>query len=195
MTLAKVVQERVFFPYTPYIESAKHFCEELTRKDYVSWHDLLAATTLLSLSVEAIANTIGELVVPDFRDFESSSPRAKIRIICETIGLEFDRNKSPFIETLHLLKIRNQLAHPKYQRLHYESKNMPLEQAQKHYNDLGEILHDIEKALSPEFAKTSLAAVTRLAGKFRAALDPKILQTSSKRLVIDGEDFSLNRYE
>lgn len=46
MTLARVVQERVFLPYTPYMESAKHFCEELTRKDYVSWHDLLAATTL-----------------------------------------------------------------------------------------------------------------------------------------------------
>jgi hypothetical protein len=189
MTLAKVVQERVFFPYTPYMESAKYFCEELSRKDHASWHDLLAATTLLSLSVEAIANTIGELVVPDFKDFESSSPRAKIRIICETIGLEFDRNKSPFIEILNLLKIRNQLAHPKYQRLRYESKKMPLEQAQKHYNELGEILHDIEKALSPEFAKTSLSAVTMLAGKFRAALDPKLFQTSSKRLVIDGVNF------
>jgi hypothetical protein len=66
---------------------------------------------------------------------------------------------------------------------------MPLEQARKHYNELDEILHDIEKALSPEFAKTSLVAVTRLAGEFRAALDPKILQMSSKRLVIDGKNF------
>jgi hypothetical protein len=87
------------------------------------------------LSVEAIANTIGELLVPDFKDFESSSPKAKIRIICETIGLEFKRDEPPFIDVIHLLKIRNQLAHPKYQRLHYESKEMPLAQAQKHYQE------------------------------------------------------------
>jgi hypothetical protein len=189
MTLAKVIQERVFFPYVPYMESAAYFCEELTRKGYVSWHDLLAATTLLSLSVEAIANTIGELVVPDFKDFESSSPKAKIRIICEAVGLEFDRNKPPFVEVIHLLKIRNQLAHPKYQRLRYESKEMPLEQAQKHYRELGEILHDIEKSLSHELVQNSLAAVTRLATEFRATLDPKIFQTGSKRLIIDGKDY------
>lgn len=189
MTSAKVIQERVFFPYVPYIESARYFCGELARKDYVSWHDLLAATVLLSLSVEAIANTIGELVVPDFKDFESSSPKAKIRIICESIGLEFNRDKSPFIEIIYLLKIRNQLAHPKYQRLHYESKEIPLEQAQKHYHELGEILHDIEKALSPELVKKSFEAVVRLAVEFRAAVNPKIMQTSSKRLIIDGEDF------
>lgn len=189
MTSAKVIQERVFFPYVPYMESSKYFCEELTRKDYVSWHDLLAATTLLSLSVEAIANTIGELAVPDFKDFESSSPKAKIRIICEAVGLEFNRNKSPFTEVIQLLKIRNQLAHPKYQILRYESKEMPLEQAQKHYRELDEILHDIEKSLSPDLVKKSLSAVARLADQFRAALDPKILQTSSKRLIIDGKDF------
>lgn len=190
MTKAKVIQERVFFPYVLYIDSAKYFCEELTRKDYISWYDLLAATTLLSLSVEAIANTFGEILVSDFKDFESSSPRAKLRIICEAVGLEFDRNKSPFTEIIHLLKIRNQLAHPKYQHLRYESKEMPLELARKHYHELGEILHDIEKLLSPELVTKSLSAVTKLAMDFRAALDPKMLQASSKRLIIDGQDFS-----
>jgi hypothetical protein len=66
---------------------------------------------------------------------------------------------------------------------------MPLEQAQKHYHELGEILHDIEKSLSPELVKKSLEAVTKLAVAFRAAVNPKISQTSSKRLIIDGKDF------
>lgn len=188
MTTAKVVQERVFFPYTPYLDSATHFCSEMKRKEYVSWYDLLAAVTLLSLSVEALANTIGELVVQNFKDFESSSPKAKIRIICERVGVEFNRNKTPFAEIIHLLKVRNQLAHPKYQALRYESKEMPLVEAQKHYHELGEILHDVEKSLTPEMAQKSLLAVVNLAKTLRATVDPKVFQSSSKRIVIGGQD-------
>ncbi|MBW8458139.1 MAG: hypothetical protein K0M58_06835 [Thiobacillus sp.] len=189
MPTAKVVQERVFFPFTPYLDSARHFCDELTRKDYVSWYDLLAAVTLLALSVEALANTIGEFAISDFKDFESSSPRAKLRLICEKSGLEFNRSKSPFTEVIHLLKVRNQLAHPKYQKLHYESKEMPLEEAREHYKQLGEPLHDIEKSLSPEMAQKSLKAVLSLAEMLRATLKPEVFESSSKRLVIDGVDY------
>lgn len=174
----------------PYLDSASHFCGELTRKEYVSWYDLLAAVTLLALSVEALANTIGMFVVSDFEDFESSSPKVKLRIICEKSGLEFNRSKSPFVEVIHLLKVRNKLAHPKYQHLRYESKEMPLEEARKHYEKLGDLLHDIEKSLSPEMAQKSLQAVISLERTLRATLKPGLFQSSSKRLVIDGEDFS-----
>lgn len=188
MIKAKVIQERVFLPYKIFLDSSSHFCEEMKRKDYVSWYDLLAAITILGLSVEALVNTIGVLVIPDFKDFESSSPKAKLRILCEKSGIEFNRNKSPFLEVINLLKVRNQLAHPKFQVLHYESKEMPLELAQKHYEEIGEILHDIEKSLTPEFAKKSLEAVLSLEKTLRAAIQPDLFETSSKRLVIDGED-------
>ena len=75
MPTAKVIAERTFFPYALYLDSARHFCTEMRRKDYVSWHDLLAAVTLLSLSVEALANTSGELHIAEFKDFESYSPK------------------------------------------------------------------------------------------------------------------------
>jgi hypothetical protein len=100
MQTAKVVAERFFFPYRPFVESARYFCGEMKRKDYVSWHDLLAATTLLALSVEAIVNTLGELVVPDFGDFESSSPKAKIRLICQVAAIPFDKSAAPFGDIL-----------------------------------------------------------------------------------------------
>ncbi|HZV98468.1 MAG TPA: hypothetical protein VFF74_05720 [Methylophilaceae bacterium] len=192
MTIAKVVQERVFFPYMPYLDSAEYFCGEMKRKEYVSWHDLFAAVTLLTLSVEALANTIGELVIPDFNDFESSSPKAKIRLICERVGVEFNRNNTPFVEIIHLLKVRNQLAHPKYKNLRYESKEMPLAEAQKHYQELGDILHEIEKSMTPEMAQKSLRAVVNLAQTLRATVSPKIFQSSSKRIVIDSQDFKMN---
>lgn len=188
MPTAKVVQERVFFPYQPYLDSARHFCDELKRKDYPSWYDLLAAVTLLSLSVEALLNTIGEFVVADFKDFESSPPKAKLRVVCQSAGVEFRRDKSPFGEVFQLLRVRNQLAHPKYQRLSYESKEMPLEEARKHYEQLGELLHDIEKSLTPDFAQRSLKAVEALTQLLRSKLKSAAFQSSSKRLVIDGVD-------
>ena len=186
---AKVVQEHVFLPYTLYLDSAKYFCAEMERKESVSWYDLLAAVTLLGLSVEAIANTFGELVIADFKDFESSSPKAKLRLICESLGVEFNRSKVPFVDVLHLLKVRNQLAHPKYQSLRYESTEMPLQAAREHYGRLGEILHDIEKSLTPELAHRSLKAVLTLTTTLRAAVKPAVYPSSSKRLVIDREDF------
>lgn len=185
MPTAKVIQERIFFPYTPFISSASYFCKELVRKDYVSWHDLLAATTLLALSVEAITNTIGELVVPNFTDFESSSPKAKIRIICERTGIDFTRNEYPFVEIFQLLKIRNKLAHPKFQPLRYESETMAIEQARDHYNKLGELLSDIETALTPDLAQRWLKAVLELTNLLSSAVDPKLYESSSKRLLID----------
>lgn len=90
---------------------------------------------------------------------------------------------------IHLLKVRNQLAHPKYQHLRYESKEMPLEEARKHYEMLGEVIHDIKQSLSPEMAQKSLEAVVSLERKLRASLKPGLFQSSSKRLIIDGEDF------
>jgi len=130
MKTAKVVAERTFFPYVPYLDSARHFCSEMKRNEHVSWYDLLAATTLLALSVEALVNTVGEFIVPEFKDFESSSPKAKIRLICQLAQIPYDKSKIPFVDVVHLLKVRNQLAHPKFQRLKYESKIMPLAEAQ-----------------------------------------------------------------
>jgi len=188
MTSAKVIAERTFFPYVPYLDSARHFCAEFQRKEYVSWYDLLAAITLLSLSVEALANTAGELYIVDFKDFESASPKAKIRMICQAAGINYDKSKNPFVDVISLLKVRNQLAHPKLQKLRYESSEMPLNEAQKHYDELGELLHEIEKALTPEFALRSLEAVRNLERLLIGPLDPaKRMQGSSKRLVFNDD--------
>lgn len=189
MKTAKVVAERSFFPYRPFVESANYFCKEMKRKEYVSWHDLLAATTLLALSVEAIVNTIGELVVPDFGDFESSSPKAKIRLICQAANIPFDKSAAPFGDIWLLLKIRNQLAHPKFKTLRYESEEMPMEEAQKHMQELGELLHDVEKALNPELAQRFLVAVLHLVRTLKTALPPdKQFGMSSTRLVYEEDE-------
>lgn len=165
-----------------------YFCEEMKRKDFVSWHDLLAATTLLALSVEAIVNTFGELLVPDFGDFESSPPKAKLRLICQAAAIPFDKTAAPFVDIWLLLKIRNQFAHPKFKTLRYESQVMPISDAQKHMHELGELLHDVEKALDPELAERFLGAILELVKTLKTALPPnQRIGTSSKRLVFEGD--------
>ncbi len=71
----------------------------------------------------------------------------------------------------------------------YESKVMPLAEAQKHYKELGTLLHDIEKVLTPELAHKSLNAVRVLEGLLLETLDPqKRFQGSSSRLVINDDE-------
>ena len=67
---------------------------------------------------------------------------------------------------------------------------MPLEQAQKHYREIGDPLHDIEKSLNPKFVKQSLKAVLRLTDIFELLIPDEIKYCmSTKKLVINGNDF------
>lgn len=189
MTTAHVIQERRFLPYVPFIDSAEHFCAELDRKEYVSWFDLMAATTLLALSVEALANTMGEHLVENFKDFESSAPKAKLRIIYQQVGLKFQRDRPPLSDVLWLLRVRNHLAHPKFKVLKTTSDEMPLAEAQKHYREIGEPLHEIERDISPENCKKWLKSVMAIRRQLEEHTDPSLwLIGSSKQLVINERD-------
>ena len=187
MDRAKVIKKRIFFPHVMYLDTAKHFCAELERKEYVSWYDLMACMTTTALSVEAILNTFGHIAIRDFTDFESSTPLVKMRILCEDLGIDFDKSRKPFNTIIQLLKLRNKFAHPKYKVLSFESAEMPLEEARAIYQQ-GEILHDLEKALSPELVKRSFSAVNDFELLVKRALGEKLPYESSEwRLVINGE--------
>ena len=166
MTKAKVLKKRVFFPHKLYLDTAAHYCAELEKKEHVSWFDLMACMTTTCLSVEAILNTYGHIVVKEFNDFESSTPTVKIRVICDALDIEFDRSRAPFNEILHLLKMRNKLAHPKYKVLEYESDELSIDDARKIYNQ-GELLHDIEKTLEPKIVMNSYSSAKQLEKIFR----------------------------
>lgn len=185
MQKASVVRERHFLPYLPFIESAKHFCDQLDQQGEVSWYDLMAATTLLALSVEALVNTIGELIVPNFSDFESCSPKAKIRILYENAGENFVKDRPPVNDVLKLLKTRNDLAHPKFKVLRYESEKMELSEARRNYLEQGELLHEIEKAATPENCKRWLRSLLEMQQLLEVHLDPQVRGIRShKKLVI-----------
>ncbi|MBF0674658.1 hypothetical protein [Pseudomonas sp.] len=185
MSRAKVIKKRIFFPHVMYLDTAKHFCEELDRKECISWYDLMACMTTTAFSVEAILNTFGHISIKDFTDFESSTPLVKMRILCEELNIDFDKGRKPFNSIIQILKLRNQFAHPKYKVLSFESAEMPSEKAREIYQQ-GEILHDLEKALNPELVKRSFGAVKDFELLLKRALGARLpYESSDWRIVIN----------
>jgi hypothetical protein len=80
-----------------------------------------------ALSLEALANAVGSRVVADGADFESSSPWAKLRILCDTLHIDFDRGKEPWSAAKWLCGFRNKVAHGKPEDL-LQSKHVTEDQ-------------------------------------------------------------------
>jgi|UPI0004A6B9F6 hypothetical protein len=179
MTKAKVIKKRTFYPHRIYLDTAKYFYKKIDNEENVSWYDLMACMTTTSLSIEAICNTYGHIAIEDFKDFESCSPLAKVRLICKELKIDFDRSKSPFNSISKLIKLRNKLAHPKYKTLTLESQELPIDEARKIYHQ-GEVLHEIEEMLNPEVVKDSVRAAMKLEKCFRKAAGVKVQPETSE---------------
>ena len=88
-------QKKTFSAHHMLMNAAFLQLEAARETENSQFNSLLAALTLSSLSVEALANSVGERVVPDWRDFESLSPLGKLRLLAEKLSIEFDRNVEP----------------------------------------------------------------------------------------------------
>jgi hypothetical protein len=65
------------------------------------------------LAVEALSNAIGDRIVPDWKDFETASPSAKVRLLAERLDLPYSTSSEPWRTICWLGKFRNLVAHPK----------------------------------------------------------------------------------
>lgn len=78
------------------------------------WFDsTFVVLTFSALAIEALSNAIGDRVVPDWKDFESASPLAKVRLLAERLGLPYSSDNEPWKTIRWLGKFRNLVAHPK----------------------------------------------------------------------------------
>jgi hypothetical protein len=69
--------------------------------------------TFSALAIEALANTIGDRMISDWKDFESASPQAKVRLLAEQLGILYSSDSEPWRTIRWLGKFRNLIAHPK----------------------------------------------------------------------------------
>jgi len=107
------VQERNFSAHHTLLRVARHELAKAERKDDGWFDSTFVVLTFSALAIEALSNAIGERIVPDWKDFESANPLAKIRLLAERLGIPYSSESEPWNTIRWLGKFRNLVAHPK----------------------------------------------------------------------------------
>jgi post-segregation antitoxin (ccd killing protein) len=108
-----VSRERRFSAHHMLLGAARMSLEDAESRKPGWFYAELAALTMSGLAVEAICNAVGDRVFTDWKDFENASPIAKLRLICDKLGVPFDSKREPWSTALWLGKFRNEIAHAK----------------------------------------------------------------------------------
>ncbi len=106
-------RKRLFSAHNMFLDAAKDALDTLSKTKINQLYPALTAITMSALAIEPLCNTIGDRIVPGCKDFERSSPIAKLRIICNEREIDYDDKKEPWSTVVWLSGIRNKLAHPK----------------------------------------------------------------------------------
>mgnify|MGYP000061874318 CR=1 FL=1 len=153
---------------------------ELAERKEPGWHYFeLAAILFSGLAVEALANSFGSRYVTNWKDYESSSPIAKLQIVSTAMGVDFDEQVTPWSNVRWLVKFRNRLAHAKPELVLHE-RNMTDAEWDKARNTVPESKLEIE--VSPGNAKRAVDSAYAI----RDLLGEKIPDDDFNSLLADG---------
>ena len=161
----KVTTERPFSAHHMLIGAAQASLEDAKAKRPGWFYSELVTITLSALSIEAMCNAVGDRVIVDWKDFESSSPNAKLRLLCEHLKIQYDKSKEPWVSARWLYKLRNLIAHAKPELVREQAVFSREEYDRR----------------SPEFPKSKLEkeiTLTNAARAWRTAEDIKDILTS-----------------
>jgi len=92
-----------------------------SQKAETGWYwDCFAALTFAAFTVEGYLNHLGDAVYPDWGDLERLDPIAKLRFLSRLLKVDCDIGQRP-LQTIHqLFRFRNQIAHPKSEKIVFE---------------------------------------------------------------------------
>lgn len=117
----KRVQERHYSAHHDLIRIAKLQLSIAEAQEPGWFNNAFIAITFSALAIEALSNAVGDRVVPEWKDFESASPTAKIRLLAERLDVSYSSDTEPWQTIRWLGKFRNLVAHPKPQVVVKES--------------------------------------------------------------------------
>lgn len=106
-------QIRPFKPYHDLLGVASMALDDAKNKKRGFYYSQMIAITFSALAIEALANSFGEHFINRWEDYESSSPMAKLRVICSYFEITIDFTCKPWSTLLWLKKFRNKIAHAK----------------------------------------------------------------------------------
>jgi len=116
-TKLKVNKNRKFSPHHVLLGAARVALDDAKNKKPGHFYSQLTVITFSALSIEAIGNAFGERFVDGWKDYESSSPVAKLRIVCTHLKIDVKFDDSPWSTAKWLIHLRNKIAHAKPQML------------------------------------------------------------------------------
>lgn len=107
-------KRRYFSAHHTMLRIARHKAAEAKGKGNGYSDAAFISITMSCLAFEAVCNAIGDKMIKDWQDLQQvSSPSVKARIICMTLGIEYDKNTQPWKTLSEMQSIRNKIAHPK----------------------------------------------------------------------------------
>jgi hypothetical protein len=128
----------------------------------------LSSILLTMFALEAYLNHLGSKLFTSWKDLEVLSPRAKLEVIMEKVGLDLPRGKDPIQTVDKLVRFRNAIAHGKTQTL------TPKDEFHSPSADIDRILWnrpltDWEKLCTPRMADSARKQIERLATELHKA--------------------------
>ena len=158
----RVKQERTYSAHHRLLDVATRSAE-CSKIPEQGWRDhVLIAITFSGLALEAFCNVAGDRLVSDWKDFENSSPIAKLRIICQHLKIPFDRGAQPWQDIFWLVGFRNRIAHAKPE---YIKINKVISRQEYETIRGGSPQAKLELEMTSEKAEQSVAAVNKVIDK------------------------------
>jgi len=116
----RVQREREFSPHHILIGAANMALESAGKKEPGWLYHELIAMMFSALALEALANSFGKRLITHWKDYETASPVAKLRIIAKELGVDPDFGEEPWSATLWLVSFRNKVAHARPESVKFD---------------------------------------------------------------------------
>jgi hypothetical protein len=190
MTTIHTETKRAFIPHRLLLHSAQHFLELAKEKRDGWYYEWLGAIVLCALSIEAIGNCYGKVLIPDWKeqiaDWLSkklgASPRWKLEVVAARCGISPDFGTHPWLTAWKLTEFRNLIAHAKREPLSKEC-----DYAESDYGGIpgANLGAEVEAMITEEFANQSRDAVEQIISAFNKNLKDSELNS----VTYDGQEF------
>jgi hypothetical protein len=179
----RIQRERDFKPHHILIGAAKIALENAEAKNPGYLYHELIALTFSALALEAITNSFGERLVLRWEHYKSSSPIAKLRVICSQLKIHPDFNKEPWTTIEWLMRFRNKVAHAKPESIKFD-ETMSKEEFERIRFEFPN--SKLEMQISLENASRSLSSIDQILDQFYLKLN------SDDRYYLYSDGFSGN---
>lgn len=113
----RLTQEREFFAHHMLLRAANMNLDEATKSALGRFDRCLATMVFSALAVEALANAVGCRVVSNRATFERLNPSEKVDTLIQSLNIRRDARKPPWPALRFLAGFRNDIAHPKPERI------------------------------------------------------------------------------